>query len=75
LVGPIDQTDGAVVPEVEVIRDLPDGRTPPILMAPHGEKQLVLGRGQPGRLGLLLAPVEEAPQTGAQAEQPPIVLV
>src|ERR1700747_714770 len=38
-------------------------------MSPDGEQQLVLGGRQAGGLRLLLAPTEEAAQTGPQLEQ------
>ena len=42
-------------------------------MASDGQQQLVLGRGDPGRLGLLPAPVEEPAQAGSEGEQALVV--
>src|SRR5262245_41634777 len=50
--GPVDELDGAVVAEQQMFRDVTDRRI--ARMAADGEQQLVLRRGQPGRLGLLL---------------------
>jgi hypothetical protein len=44
-------------------------------MATHGQQQLVLGRGDPGRLGLLAAPVEEPAQAGTEGEQALVLLL
>ena len=61
----VDQPHRAVVTQDEVVGDVADRRTGRIGMAPDREQQLVLGAGQAGRLGLLLAPAQEAPQPGA----------
>src|SRR6516164_882615 len=44
-------------------------------MSADREQELVLGRRQPGRLGLLLAPAQKATQTRAQLQQPSEVLL
>jgi hypothetical protein len=40
-----------------------------------GQQQLVLGRGDPGRLGLLPAPGQEPSKPGAEGEQPFVVVL
>jgi hypothetical protein len=42
-------------------------------MTANGEEQLVLGARKAGRLGLLLAPPLEAPQTRPKAQKPLIL--
>jgi hypothetical protein len=44
-------------------------------MATDGQQQLVLGLGDPGRLGLLAAPGQEPPQAGLEREQALVVLL
>jgi chloride channel protein, CIC family len=73
LVGPVDQAHGGVVAQVEVVGQLTDGRSPGVDVAPDGEEKLVLGGGQPGGPGLLLAPVEEGPEPGPQVEERAVV--
>jgi len=63
----IDQLDSAVVAEQEVAGDVADRRVAP--MPPDGQQQLVLRRRQALVPGLLLAPVEEAPELVAQVEE------
>ena len=70
---PVDQADGSVVAQKEVLGHVADGRSAPVGMTPDGEQQLVLGRRDAGRLGLLLAPAQEATEPGAELEQPPVV--
>ena len=62
--GPVDQPDGTVVAQQQVVGDLTDGRTAAIRVPPDGQQQLLLRRGQPGALGLLLAPADEPAQSG-----------
>jgi len=54
--GPVDQLDGAVVAHQQVAGDLPDGGAARVGVPTDGQQQLVLGRGDAGRLGLLPAP-------------------
>ena len=67
--GPVDQPDGTVVAQQQVVGDLADGRATAIGMPPDGQQQLVLRRGQPGPLRLLLAPADEPAQAGPQRQQ------
>jgi hypothetical protein len=71
--GSIDQADCAVVAQQQVFGHVADGRPAPIGMTPNGEQQLVLSRRDAGRLGLLLAPAQEAPEPGAELEQPAVI--
>ncbi len=74
-VGPVDQSDRAVVPEQQVVGHLAHGGAAAVAVPPDGEQQLVLRRRQPGRLGLLLAPAQEAPKSRAQRQQVLVVVV
>ena len=67
--GPVDQPDGTVMAQQQVVGDLADGRATAVGMPPDGQQQLVLRRGQPGPLRLLLAPADEAAQSGPQRQQ------
>jgi hypothetical protein len=67
--GPVDEADRAVMAEEQVLRDVADGGAPRVVVAADGEQELVLGRRQPGRRRLPLAPAQEAPQPGAELEQ------
>ena len=58
-----------MVPLQQVVGHLTDRGTPVVVMAPHGEQKLVLGRGQPEGLGLLLAPAQESAEPRAQGEE------
>lgn len=69
-VSSVDQPDRTVVAEQEIVGQLADGRPPGVVMAFHGQKELVLGRCQARRPGLLLAPALEAAQGGAQSQEP-----
>jgi hypothetical protein len=64
--GSVDQLDGAVVTHEQVSSHVPDGRTARVGMPPDRQQELVLRRGEPGRLGLLAAPAEEAAQACAK---------
>ena len=67
--GPVDEADGAVVAEEEVVGHLADRRPPVVGVPSDGQQQLLLRRRQPGPLGLLLAPAEEPAQPGPQRQQ------
>ena len=58
--GAVDQPDGAVVAQHQVVGDLADGGAGGIGVAADREQQLMLRGREPGRLGLLLAPAQEA---------------
>jgi hypothetical protein len=70
---PVDQADRAVMAQEQVLGHVADRRAAPIGMTSNGEQQLVLGRRDAGRLGLLLAPAQEAAEPGTELEQPPVV--
>ena len=72
---PVRQAHRAVVPHVEVRGDLADGGAGRVGMSPYGQQQLVLGGRQPTGAGLVLAPVDEAAQRGAQLQEPAVVLL
>ena len=74
-IGAVDELDGAVVAEEQVVGDLADGRSAGVIVAMDGEEQLMLVRGQPGRLGLLFAPAQEATEPVSQREQPCVFLL
>ena len=73
--GPVDELHDAVMPQEKRVGGVPDGRPPPIGMAAHGKQQLVLGPGQAGRLGLLLAPSLEPAEPCAKREQPLVITI
>jgi hypothetical protein len=73
--GTIDEADRTVVPQQEGASNIADGRAALILRPAHCEQELMLGRGDPDALGLLLAPTEEAPQCRAEQQEPPIVSI
>ena len=73
--GSINELDRAVVAQQKLVRDIPDRGAVGAAVPADREQQLVLGGRQPGVLGLLLAPVQEASQTGAQLEQVGVVRV
>lgn len=73
--GSIDETDRAVVTQQEVLGHIADRREFIACMAADGEHELVLRRGDAGSFGLLLAPLQEPTQCGAQGEQLAIVLI
>jgi len=66
---PIDQPHRAVMAEQEMIRHLTDGRIPPARVAPDGQEELVLGRGEAHRGRLFLAPSQKPAETGAKLEE------
>ena len=57
--GPVDQADGTVVAEEQVVGHLADGWATAVGVPPDGQQQLMLGRGQPRSFRLLLAPSEK----------------
>ncbi len=73
--GPVDQADGAVVAQEQDVGHVGDRRAAGVTVAPNGQQELVLGRGQAGGGGLGAAPAEEAAQAGAQGQEPGVGLV
>lgn len=57
--GPIDELDGAVVPQEQMVRHRRDRRAEGVPVPADREEQLVLGRGQSLRTGSLGAPAQE----------------
>ncbi len=66
--GAVDETDDTVVSQEEMICRVPDGGCS-AWMSADGEEQLMLGGGDPSLEGVLLTPVEKAPQAVAEHEQ------
>ncbi len=71
----VDQPDGAVGPDEQVLGDVTNGRPAPVGMPAPGQEQLVLGSGEPCAGGLALAPSKEATQTVAQLQEPFVLIV
>jgi len=63
--GAVDEADGAVMSEEQVIGDVSDGRSGRVVMTSDREQELMLGGGEAGGAGVLLAPAQEAPQIRA----------
>ena len=55
-VSPIDETNGAVVQEEQVVSDLSNSRATRITVSPYRQQQLMLGRRQARGASLALAP-------------------
>lgn len=70
---PVDELDGAVVAEEQVVSDVTDRgwRAVP----PYDKQQLVLRTGDARCLRLLLTPAKEAPQAVPEREQPLEVVI
>ena len=75
VLGPVHEADGAVVPEQELLGDIPDGRLGRIRMPPDDQEELMLGGRQPDDLGLLFAPAQEAAQTRAELQEAAVLVV
>lgn len=65
----VDQLDGAVVSQHEIIGKIADGRTSRIRVASDRQQKLMLGRRKARSPGLLVAPVQKSPQPRTQFEQ------
>jgi hypothetical protein len=63
----VDELDDAVVAQQQVTGDFPDRRRR--ALTADREQELVLGPGEPDRLGLILAPPLEPSQAVAKGEQ------
>jgi len=75
LFGSIDELDRAVVAQEEMVGDVADGGRRLVFVAADGEEQLVLLPGETGGAGLLVAPVQEAAQRRAEAEELAVLIV
>lgn len=73
--GPIDELDDTVMTQEQLGREITHGRITRLGTAPHGEEELVLGRGDPGLDGTFLGPVEIAAEAGAEGEETLVVLI
>lgn len=71
--GAIDQPDGAVVAQQEMVGDVADGRAARVGVTADGEQQLVLRGRQPGRMGLPFAPAQKPAQARAKVEEPGVL--
>lgn len=71
----VDKTHDAVVAQHEGLRELADRRSVLGTAASYCEQKLMLGWGEAVRIGLFLAPVQEAAQAGAQVQELPVLLV
>ena len=72
---PIDELGCGVVPEEERVRHLLDRRPLGIGTAAHRQEELVLCRREPLGLRLLLAPIEEPAQLGAEPQEVLVVAI
>jgi hypothetical protein len=70
---PIDQLDSAVVAEEQVPSDLPDCRSPGVVVAADGKKELVLGGSEADGGRLLPAPSQEAAEARAELKKAPVL--
>ena len=69
----VEELDRGVMAEQEMVGEVADGGI--AVVPPDGEQQLVLGRGEAGGLGLLLAPVEEPPQAVSEPQEASVLRV
>jgi hypothetical protein len=60
-IGPVHQSHRTVVAQQQVVGHLANRGSPRIFMTPYGQEELVLSRGQPSSVRLLLAPAFEVP--------------
>lgn len=73
--GAIGEADRAVMSQHQRLGHLADRRALRIPISTDRQQELMLGRSQPYRNGLFLAPVQEATQTGAELEEAFVVAV
>jgi hypothetical protein len=73
--GAVDQLARGVVPQEQRVGHLADGRPTLRGAAAHREEELVLGGSETLGLRLLLAPVQEPPELGAEPQQVFVVAV
>ena len=74
-VGTVDETDGAVVQEEQVVSDLSNGRATRITVSPYRQEQLMLGRREARGTSLALAPTLEMAKPGPQGQQAGVDLI
>jgi hypothetical protein len=74
-VGTVDETDGAVVQEEQVVSDLSNGRATRITVSSYRQEQLMLGRREPRGTSLALAPTLEMAKPGPQGQQTGVDLI
>jgi hypothetical protein len=70
----VDEADGAVVPEQELLGDVADGRPAAIRVAADDQEELMLSGRQPDDLGLLFAPAQEAAEPRAELQQTAVLV-
>jgi hypothetical protein len=75
LLGAIDETDRAVMTQQQRFRDVTDSGTTRVVVTAYRQEQLVLRGSEPGGLRLLLAPVEEPAEAGAERQQPHVLRI
>jgi hypothetical protein len=73
--GAVDEADRTVMSQQQVVGDVSDGRSGRVVMTADREQELMLGGGEAGGVGVLLAPAQKPPQIRAQLQQPAVVLV
>ena len=65
----MNQLAGAVVPEQQLLGDLPDRRRAVVAQTLHHDKELVLGRRDAFGLGRIVAPSEEPAKRGPERQE------
>ena len=72
---PVDEADGAVMPDEQVAGDVGDRGAERVAVAPDGQQQLVLGRRHVELAGLLLAEPAETAQGDPELQDPAELVV
>src|SRR3954454_7613986 len=57
--GAVDESDGAVMAQEQVVGDVSDGRSGRVVMTSDGQQELMLGGSEAGGVGVALAPAQE----------------
>lgn len=73
--GTIDEPNGTVMSEHQRLGYFADGRAARSQTSADRQEELVLGRSQPCRNGLFLAPMQEVAQSGSELEQALVIAV
>lgn len=73
--GPIDELDHAVVLQQQVVGQFGHRRRGIAVVPADGQQQLMLLRSESGSVGLLVAPVQEAPHRRAKPQQVTVLLI